>query len=757
MAMTGLMHRTVLLFTAGALVTLAAVSCSAQSSRADSHTARADSLLTHGDPAGARLLYEAALAIDEHKRNALLGLGKAFLELDLWSDAKDSFNAILEKDTADIAAHYYAGIAYRETGKTKAWILRNIDWGNSREEFFWVMRHDSAYNDVFYQYALLMECRKEYPEAIAAGHTQLLQRPDVAQARLGLYRLYRSFVANDRAVAIEWLRKERTPIALYFLADALRRDNRLDEAEKLLGELFASDLLRLTQSIHLSLTRIAAKRGNAAGAEQSFWRAVDEIYTQLGADLVFEDLKYLVTDRELEVYRSLDSPQKKAAFFHAFWDLRNPAAAGASNVRIGEHYRRLVYAEENYEYLGFRTGFNNPDRFKELSFPKSYALNQELNDMGLIYVRHGEPSNRQRTAQAIDPSESWLYEATSELPRRIFHFQKKNAPGNNWRLVPYPEDGALLELLTNWDIKFADLLRNNASAKERAKDEIREESRETVGEGLTTDEHKWKKEVTAFQFPYSVDAFRGTGPKSLVDISFAIPLASLAAGSSGPDKPIPTEIGIAIRSGGGQTTLTKLDTVTIPPARNERDTYTNLYRYLIPADRYSIAMHVRPLEGNSFGNWKMEKLIRKPTGDLSISDLQFLLPSSIKTTLEIDGVKVVPSPFSAYPNNRPLYAYIHIYNLVKDAEGKTSYSIHYFLTPAAGEGTLPTVDPDNPDVKTILLAEKTKDDSEAMASEFGALDIGDVKAGRYVLSVVVKDRKRVQTVSVQRRVDVFEP
>lgn len=702
-------------------------------------------------------MYEEALTVNERARNALIGRGKALLVLDQWSEAEDCFTKVLESDTADLAAHYYAGISYRETGKTKAWLLRNIDWNEARDHFFWVMRHDSTFGDVLYEYARLLDYRKEYPQAIAMGHLQLPLRPDLASVRVGLYRLYRSFVANDCQNALTWLQKEGTPIAFYFLAEALRRENRLDEAEKLLTDLLAGNALPIPQPMHLSLARIEAKRGNLAGAESRFRTAVNGVYTDLGADLIFEDLKYLVTDREIELYKSLESPAKKIVFFRAFWDSRNPAATGTSNVRIGEHYRRLVFAEDNFEFTGFKTAFNNPDRYKELAFPKSYLLNEEFNDEGLIYIRHGGPHHTQRSMQSADQGESWLYDATEESPRRIFHFQKKNASGNNWRLIPYPEDVAMLEALINWDTRYLELLRGNASAAARTQDALREESRETVSRALETEEHSWKKEVTTFEFPFSIDAFRGKGTKALIDISYAIPLFRFAAGSATPGDPHKAEIGLSIRRRDGEVALATQDTIVIPAGRDKKDTYANRYRFLIPPDTYAIAMHVFPLEGNSFGKWKAEKSIPPPTPDLALSDIQYLLPSNVKSTLEIEGVKVVPSPFRAYPVDRPLYTYVHIYDLVKDADGKTLYRVRYLLTPVDEGKPLPVINPDDTGGTTSVLFERSREGNEEFAAEFGTLDISDVSPGRYVLTVAVTDRKRVQTVAAQRELEIFEP
>ncbi len=60
-----------------------------------------------------------------------------------------------------------------------------------------------------------------------------------------------------------------------------------------------------------------------------------------------------------------------------------------------------------------------------------------------------------------------------------------------------------------------------------------------------------------------------------------------------------------------------------------------------------------------------------------LSDLQLLLPASAGPSIEIDGVKVVQSPFNTYPREKPLYAYLQVYNLVKDISGRASYDVAY--------------------------------------------------------------------------------
>jgi hypothetical protein len=54
---------------------------------------------------------------------------------------------------------------------------------------------------------------------------------------------------------------------------------------------------------------------------------------------------------------------------------------------------RFLFAGKNYECYEFRSWSNNPDKLHSLRFPKSFTLNREFNDKGLIYIRHGEPDD----------------------------------------------------------------------------------------------------------------------------------------------------------------------------------------------------------------------------------------------------------------------------------------------------------------------------------------------------------------------------
>ena len=742
------MQRIILPFLLSALLH----SAGAQTTAPDTLCARADSLLFHNNPAGAADLYEKILDEDETNSRALLGLGKARLMERDWGGAASAFADLLEADTANIESQYYLGVCHRELGTTKASLLRKWEWNTAEEFFQAVIDRDSLYRDVFYQLALLQRYRGKFPDAVALGHRQLDLTPDVEEARIGLFKLYKSFVTDDRPAAIDWLRGQHTTIAEYFLAEALRRQGELDAAESSLRGLLYQSKFPLAQPVYLSLARIAVERGEPQAVEGYYLRAIDELLSPLGAKILFEDIKYLLSDSELAEYLSLATVRQMAAFFRGFWAVRNPSAT-SGNARISEHYRRLVRAEQDFEYTGFRTEFTNPDRMKYLRFPAAYFLNEEYNDKGLIFIRHGQPDNILRSLGSTEgSSESWLYESTGESPRRIFHFF--NAKGNVWRLSPYPQDPSMIANLATWDPRFADLASQNTAREMKIRDELIAEEQTAVEEALATDNHTWTREVVIFTVSHSIEAFRSTEGRALLDISYAIPLSAIARQVASERTSVPTEIGIAIRDLEGRIGIVRADTVAFPIEERGLQVYTSLYRYRVPPGEYSIAMHVRPLGTNLYSSWNVRKTVPSFVGpDVTTSDVQFLLPSTVPSALEFDGIKVAPNPYRQHPVDRPLYVYLQIYHLQRDQDSTSAYDVRFLAEPAAEQGSPGEVSSRH----TQEIGSAIDISTEEFAALFKKLDISGLSPGRYTLIVSVTDRRSGKGTRLTRPLEVFAP
>ncbi len=127
-----------------------------------------------------------------------------------------------------------------------------------------------------------------------------------------------------------------------------------------------------------------------------------------------EIVPYIITDREEEVFLSLETFEERTRFIEVFWQKRDPAPATPENEFRDEHLRRIEYANR---YLGretFREGWRT--------------------DRGRYYILLGEPRERQSFDgyNEVVSSELWFYQGDIDkgLPSFFYLlFFKKNDIG----------------------------------------------------------------------------------------------------------------------------------------------------------------------------------------------------------------------------------------------------------------------------------------------------------------------------------------
>lgn len=741
---------------------------------------RADALLECGKTDSARVLYLSLRDPADTNLRALAGLGRVALAERRWDDALGLATEGLKRDEGSTVFHYIAAIAEREIGASLLW--RNAHWTTSRAHLERVLARDSSFEDVLYQFAIL-ERYNGYGEyiqargdayrdhAIGLARAQLEKKPGLVAAQLGLYKLYAYYMAvEDSSDFLPFLRRQPGAVARYFEGETLRRHLDLAGADSVFAALLLKPEEVSPQAIRLARARLRIQRGDRAGAEAEYWRAVQDLRTQLGAAILFEDVKYVVADAELDYYRGLDAVDAKRDFFRSFWNFRNPSLALRSNLRLQEHIRRRTVAEQRYEFYGFRSWFSTPDR--ELRFPRAYTLNEEYNDLGLIYLRQGEPDDIIRHAYATfdDDNEaaggdgllsnyhpdkdteyqSWLFDPTPESQKSIFHFQKHRAAGTNWRLISYPQSDRMLRQLGTWDPVYERMHKPQGGDVDLAliENTARSEARTVVTTALTTDRQSWEKKTATFRFPHAIDVFRSAGGRSLLDISYAIPVATLVQMLPDTVRATRVEVGFSMIDARSHTAEAHLDTVDLDLSRTRTGAIVDLLRYTVPPDSYAVTMHLRPLAGDVFGSWK--QTLRVPDfgrHGLMMSSIQLLRPASGTGALQIDGVRVMQSPFRTHVRTEPLYLYLQIYDLMPDGEGTTSYTVECRLF-AQGET-------DWDQGRIIARCEKTGKDQTGV--QFCTCDVHAVGAGRYTLVARVTDRMRVESIQGIRDIEILKP
>ena len=447
---------------------------------AEQLAAAGDQLLAKGNPAEAIKAYEQAVKLNDRFIAAYLGLAKAELEQERWHEAGNWLDKVLALDPENIDARYYRGIQYRELAKFRM-LNQASHWHGAERDFEWVIARDSLHRDVLYQYALLRRYHEAYADALELAHAQIRLKPELAEPQHRIFRLYRYFIDSaDPEEARTWLDDHPSDYSDYFKGILLQKAGKLDEADAAFARMLSRSLTIPVQPVLLARARAAYAQGNPDKAQRFVEEAVERITSPVGAALVFEDIKYIISDDELIAYQKITSPEEYKSFFDSFWSRRDPTPARSENVRMTEHYSRLLKAEKDYPYDGFRLWYNNPDRLGELAFPASYKLNEEFNDKGLVFIRHGEPDDRvaytggeseifrsnvgesdiyaypreQSYNQDWKPNESWRY----NNPRMDFHFVIGEGGGvNNWRLAPDVLSMGMLESLEYWGPPYSEM------------------------------------------------------------------------------------------------------------------------------------------------------------------------------------------------------------------------------------------------------------------------------------------------------------
>ncbi len=127
-----------------------------------------------------------------------------------------------------------------------------------------------------------------------------------------------------------------------------------------------------------------------------------------------EEVVYIITDAEREVFRSLESYEEREHFIEAFWLRRDPVPATRENEFRIEHYERLDYANRYFSRDAPRPGW--------------------ATDRGKYWIILGKPRTREvfEGRNEVVGADLWIYQGNTELglpPRFNLLFFRENDIG----------------------------------------------------------------------------------------------------------------------------------------------------------------------------------------------------------------------------------------------------------------------------------------------------------------------------------------
>lgn len=656
----------------------------------------------------AEQFFKEAIKLNPNRTEAYLNLAWIDVTRRQWDDAKNFIQQAFKLEPENLLAHYLNGICDREDGIFDNPFTRRILWRGAKNHFLKVIEQDSLYEEVFNEYAHLKRYQGKYEEAIDLCLTQLRLRPQAAKPARDIFEFYDFYLAHggdslfniftDRDNhQINWLKKRHSDYDCFFLGEKYRRMERFKEADSIFLALFPRKLHFAKVPILLAQVRLLYQMNKPDTAETCYWAALDSARNLNEFEFIIDDLKYILSDKEFEI--RFDNIRLMRAWITKLWDKFNPITSLKNNIRLEEHYNRLVYAEKYYRYDGFELAYYNTNRFDpagnpeiNLSFPAIYSENKKLNDMGIVYVRYGPPDESITSANEMEGrNESWRYFKTNQNKGLIFHFATK-APAN-WQLVTIPSPG-LLHDIRGWDRDLDNYFYKSKSStkpwdvsKLSATMKYQDKLKDTYKIALDNQGYSLNEKITTI--PVYICAAKFLDEKGNNSIEFYIGAQKSELFSKRPstEKFIRFETGLAV-----EDTLYNVLFKTsnkLQLAKNDSTVFFNEYYIdripakLSPMKKVYITTHIKDLDQPLLGGYQYNTEITSISrSKLAISDL--ILAYRITPTTKVDKftrheLQIIPNPTQKFKRSETVNVYYEIYHLGLKA-GRTDFNIEQIAT-----------------------------------------------------------------------------
>lgn len=406
----------------------------------------------------------------------------------------------------------------------------------------------------------------------------------------------------------------------------------------------------------------------------TYYAAADRPLSPDARALFRADLAWITTPAELAAFDSLDAGGAGRRWLERFWARRDADDGRRPGDRIAEHYRRYFYALRHYHLVSRHRHYDITERFR--------SEQDELDDRGVIYLRHGEPDRRATySSPAVEPNESWQYLGGGAS--LVFHFVARDDV-DDFKLVESLADAygarvaitaaasgnasltaGLFESRSAMDPLYQRLggpgsYANRGSELARA----RSRGREAIHVGTTTDNYALR-----FARPLApavrdlVVGGRDGGATLLVP--FALAGSALTAERRGESVVYPLAIRLAARGENGDVVVR--DTVRAfgaPRSLDAREQLNGLATLDLPPGRYHVRMVVSQPNADAGSVIALDSLVVPAlgTGAFALSDV--LVGRRGEGVSWLAGADTIPlSATMTYPEGSSLEVYYEIHGI----------------------------------------------------------------------------------------------
>lgn len=595
--------------------------------------------------------------------------------------AENYFKKAIELNKKYAEAFYELGKLYKNGPFLKNDAIRMFD--NA-------IRYDNNLKDAYFQRAMTIMQYNSY----IAGHKKLedliIMDPDFQNCYNIYLKIGTAFHQFNNM--IKFLKTlisayPKRPLYQLDLINILYRDEKYEDALEKLDQFkitypdYSASLLNIFEA------RILFALGQDSLATESYWKGINNISTHKEANDVFSDIVYLVTNEEYDQYINASSIEQKKKIFHTFWKSRDPTLTTAFNERLPEHYQRLCYVRKHnkrypsVEFLSFiLNDFSEPlERvipltIEKFGLTKGTKYNREIDDQGIIYIRHGKPD---AFATFIDKKASnnvsWCYYARNNgRPKMIFHFYFKGEDGWLLELMPrYPQERESLDARYLSKFKFSQLAHENI---------------QSIALATSTETCNYEPKYEQFDIPFISYNFKGKNNNEDVYFFYNIPKEALLDTTCEAPYNLRKEIVIFNSEWDEIKRIEKTDSFSKLIQSFDKELIQK-HQFALKSGQYFLGMKLTNEQTQKEGHLRLGLLIPSHnTPGLKLTNI--FLGNVYDNESNLDNHKfehsiasiLVPNVGKQFKMNDPILIYFEIYNLKLNENIETIFSISLTIT-----------------------------------------------------------------------------
>ncbi len=326
-----------------------------------------------------------------------------------------------------------------------------------------------------------------------------------------------------------------------------------------------------------------------------------------------------------------------------------------------------------------------------------------------------------------------------------------------WRLTPILADPDMWEDRAEYSHRYRRLASFGGGSADIVQSS--EEGKRQIEAGISTDRFSFTDTIRYYESPISVACFRGRRGRTVMDIGYVVVPMEISKAFPDTVRSFDVEAQCSLYTSSWKRIAASRKDQAYERTGGMGDVTIEMFSANVMPDSYLVAWQARPLHANMVFSKDLHVLAPDFSGPaLNISDIELaylIEPAKPDGKFNKGSLSVVPNPVGKCPLDHPLYLYFEVYNLTRDASGRTSYTIEYKLgSEQIKRPLLASIFGSRRKTSIAVPSERTG--KEDWSPEHMALDVSELEQGNYNLQVTLKDRVTGRSVSRSVGVEIYE-